>query len=355
MATPRQGSTILPIGSYSTDLAQVVRGLNQVVAASQGVFSALRAGLEAVKSQVVSFVEKANPAAVQKFTFAVDDLTGVIGRSLLPVLVNSTAIIQKLADYFHDLSPAAHALVAGLVAAAVGFTVVAVAVWGLNAAFSTLTGGLSTILGALGALVAGMLVAASGTDELKDAMDLLLAPMSDIIDQVAEIATSLVSALAPLIELGLKTFAAVLAGIAAEIEMIMPALLKFIAWIKAIGEFVLDVLNVQFPNQPGNAPKAPSAVRPAQIGGLNDFINRQMVSALQTPATQRDPIKIGLKIAEDVAMIRQKIEAFLGKAQELRPIGEGVKLAGGGALQNPAGAVAWIAQRLVFNGIIGKP
>jgi hypothetical protein len=314
------------------------------------VFSALRAGIGAVQSQIVSFVEKANPAAVQKFKFAVDDLTGVIGRALTPVLVNMTALIQKLADYFYALGPGAKVLLAGLTAAAVGFTVVAVGVWGLNAAFSTLTGGLSTILGAIGAMAVGVMFAASGTDSLKGALDAMMGPLSSVLDIIGEIVSDIVSALAPVVETVFAIMAAGMRMVADALKEALPYLQKVVAWFRAIAEFAAEILGIQLAAG-GGPPKAPAAVRQAQIGGLNDFINRQMVNALQSPAKQQDPIEIGRGIAKDVAECRAWLEKIFNKPEAIRAGLQGIapvirNVAEGGAF-GPMGVAAEIAMRIV--------
>ncbi len=344
----RAGSSILPSGTYGTDLANVVRQLNQVAAASQGVFAALNAGIRSVESQVVSFVEKANPAAVQKFKFAVDDLTGVIGRALVPVLNNATTLFQKLADYFHALDPATKTLAAGLVAAAVGFTVVAVGVWTLNAAFATLTGGLSAILGAVGAMVAGILFASSGTAELKVALDAMLGPLSEVLNVLAEIVTTLVSALAPVVETVFGLIAAGLRVVADAVKAMLPTLLRMAAWFRAIAEFVAEVIGIQLGGAGGPA-KAPAAVRPAQIGGLNEFLNRQMVNALGKTSPEQQGLVIGKGIAKDVQDIKRFLEQLLGAPKNAKVVA-GVAARG---LQDIAVGGALLAGQLMDR-VLGK-
>lgn len=318
--------------AYKSDIATLVRGFNTAISAATGVFGTLKAGIASVESQVVSFVAKSNPAEVIKFKHAVDDLYGVIGRALLPVLNNMTTTIQKVADYFYALSPASKALVAGLTAAAIGFTVVTVGVWALNAAFATLTGGLSAVLGAAGAMVAGILFATSGTEELKTALDAVMGPLSQVLDAFSQLAVVLATALAPIAETLLGLFAAVLREIASALQSALPMMLRFAAWVRAIAEFLAEVIGVDL--RAGKAPdRAPNAVRQAQSGGINDFITRQYVSALQgagdDPHKQQLDVLKGMK--EDVAAIRKVIENYVGKPAAIKAAAE-VGIVGAGNL-----------------------
>lgn len=324
MATARQGASILPSGTYTSDTAQIVRQVNLIAAASEGVFSALKAGIAAIQTQVASFVEKANPAAVQRFKFAVDDLTGVIGRALTPVLVNMTAIIQKLADYLYALSPASKAMIAGLTAAAVGFTVVAVGVWALNAAFSTLTGGLSTILGAIGAFAVGVVFATDSTDKISRTFSAMLAPLAGVFDVISEIVVSLiqvgasfVEAFLPVIEVVASLAQVVANGLLVAVQAALVPIAKLAAIFRAVVEFALEVLGIQLGGLNG-PPKAPAAVRPAQVGGLNEFLNRQLVNALEKPGGKVDAIQIGQGIAKDVAECKEWLKLIFGKPAEVR-------------------------------------
>ncbi len=313
----RAGSSILPSGTYGSELAAVIRQFNAAAAAATGVFSALRVGIAAAQAQVESFVAKADPAAVIKFKLAVDDLYGVIGRALLPVLNNFTTTIQKVADYMHALSPAAKALIAGLTAAAVGFTVVTIAIWAANAAIAWMTGGLSAVLGAVAGMAAGMLFAMAGTEELKTALDAVMGPLSQVLDAFGQLASVLAIALAPIAETLLGLLAGALRQVASALQDAMPTLMRFAAWVRAIAEFFAAVVGINL--EAANAPaRAPNAIRQAQSGSIQDFISRQYVSALQGASPQQKQLNVMEGLAGDVKEIRALIEREIGKPGQIK-------------------------------------
>jgi len=338
-------------------IRETVQEVGKLAVASQGLFGAMRAGIAAVQGQVASFVALANPAAFQKFKLAVDDLHGVIGRVLLPVLNNFTTVIQKIADYFHALSPAAKSMIAGLTAAAVSFTVVTVAVWAMNTAIGILTGGMSTAIGAIVSMAAGFIFAASGTDSIRKGMDSILGPLSQVLNMFGQLAGRLAEELAPMIEtvftavaVGLKVMLdiltpfqpiiitigklfASLATVAAQVLIALSPLLiamnnamiepllsllpmleafasvtqRLAVYIAALTEMFLEWLGMGKKEQeiPG---RAPPAVRQSQIGDMGSFISRQYVNSFNggSPEQKRENIMKGM--AEDVKKARIEIE-----------------------------------------------
>jgi hypothetical protein len=325
----RAGSTILPTGTYSTELSDMGRKLNAAAAAMGGVFSALQAGIAAAQRQVESFVAKADPAAVIKFKLAIDDLHGVIGRMMVPLLNNLGTTFRKVADHLYALSPAAKALIAGLTAAAVGFVVVTTAIWGMNVAFATLTGGLSAVLGAIGAGIAGILMATSSTGALEGALDTLMGPMGQFIDALGQVATALAVAVAPLMETVFAALAAVMKEVATAIQQAMPMFLRLAAWFRAVAEFVAQIVGLKLGGEAG-PPKAPNAVRQAQMGGIQDFISRQYVSALQGGSPQQKQLDVMKGMADDVKEILRIIEKYVTTPGQIRSAANVV--AGAGAM-----------------------
>ncbi len=73
-----------------------------------GVTGALTAPIDAIKSMVdsiVGFVSLANPGVVQQFTYAMNDLMGVVGGMLTPVMQGLTVVTRTFGDTFAKLTP----------------------------------------------------------------------------------------------------------------------------------------------------------------------------------------------------------------------------------------------------------
>lgn len=70
--------------------------------AAQGAISSLNS----VFGPIASIVEKMNPAAVEMFSRAMDDLTAVMGDLLLPILEAGTGLVRRFADILNSIVPA---------------------------------------------------------------------------------------------------------------------------------------------------------------------------------------------------------------------------------------------------------
>lgn len=192
-----------------TPLAKALGSLSAVAVTTSGSlthlagqpFQSLHRAIGAIQSQIVSLVQHANPAAVIRFKFAVEDLQAVLGRMLLPVLNNVTLVIQKLADYLHSASGPAKGLAAvmvtvGVVAAAVtgGFVGMTGALIVLKIAMDIFTGGITAIAGLIGAALGaataggigaiGMGLVVTPFEQLKGLIDQIGPPLLKIFEMV---------------------------------------------------------------------------------------------------------------------------------------------------------------------------
>lgn len=164
-------------------------------------FHSLQRSIAAVQSQIVSFVQHANPAAVIRFKMAVEDMNAVFGRILLPVLNNVTLVVQKIADHLNAASGPAKGLTAvlitiGVVTAAVtgGFIGMTGALIILKIAMDVFTGGITAIAGligaALGAATAGGIgaiglgLAVTPFQQLREIIDQIGPPLLKIFGMV---------------------------------------------------------------------------------------------------------------------------------------------------------------------------
>lgn len=318
------------------------------------VFQTLRMGIFAVEANVASFVRLANPGVYVQFNRAVEDLYGVIGRALTPVLQNATVIVQKLADYMNALGPAgkfAIVAVAGMATAAgagVGaFVGLGVAISAVSFIIDIATGGTAALFQVLGALVGALAGAgiAGGTlaagfgflvapiDQLKKMLDAIMPAFSAIAEvvggvfadamttilpviRIAAVAiASFVQSAMPLIKTAIELFMVAIAGVGAVIGTVLVAIIAVLALpliavaalvttIKQMVSAVFDLakafsyviayfeLFADAIGGGGNAPdKAPPAVRNVQAGTLAGAITRQQTLALQGGGSQENPLK----------------------------------------------------------------
>lgn len=319
------------------------------------VFQTLRMGIFAVEANVASFVRLANPGVYVQFNRAVEDLYGVIGRALTPVLQNATVIVQKLADYMNALGPAgkfAIIAVAGMATAAgagVGaFVGLGVAISAVSFIIDIATGGTAALFQVLGALVGALAGAgiAGGTlaagfgflvapiDQLKKMLDAIMPAFSAIAEVVGGVLAeamsiivplvraastmiaSMVQAAMPVIKTAIELFVASIAAVGAVIGTVLLAITAVIALPLVVLASLVTVINQVISKifdlskafsyvaaflelfadaiggGGGKVPdKAPPAVRNVQAGTLAGAITRQQTLALQGGGSQENPLK----------------------------------------------------------------
>lgn len=156
--------------AFSSLTPSILLADNAIRNLSQTPFAALQRGISAIQSQIVQFVQFANPAAVIQFRLAWESLQGVIGQSLTPVLQSFTVIIQQLANYLNATDSSGKALIAVLAVLGVVTGVVIGGITGMSAALvvfklamDVATGGLTAIASAIGLVVGGLTAAGSLT------------------------------------------------------------------------------------------------------------------------------------------------------------------------------------------------
>jgi hypothetical protein len=85
-------------------MAGAAGALTSPLSVGVDLLGSFRDGVTALGSQVSQFTALANPALTQRFQFAAEDLTAVIGKSLLPVLEFATKYTRGFADVIQALS-----------------------------------------------------------------------------------------------------------------------------------------------------------------------------------------------------------------------------------------------------------
>jgi len=133
--------------------AAALQASHAATRAATAPFQVMQSAISALQIHVASFVQKASPLALIQFQRAVDDLTAVIGRALLPVIEAATRAIRGVANAIFGLSPVGQKAVAVLASATVGIAVFTAAVVALE---TVATGGLAPAIGGVVAAMGGM-------------------------------------------------------------------------------------------------------------------------------------------------------------------------------------------------------
>lgn len=213
-------------------------------------FEQLNRAISAVQSQIVSLVSYANPAAVMRFQMAWEDLQGVLGRILMPILNSVTLIVQELANYINAASGPAKGLILVLGGVGVATATVVGLFAGLTAAMvvfqvvtAAATGGLSAIAGAIG----GILGAVTAGGAVGAGLALALSPLKklqEIIEKIGNVATrafdQLGTAIFPVLEAMVDGFMNALGPLSNAFTAIVAAMGPVIS---IIGSVVSNITN----------------------------------------------------------------------------------------------------------------
>ena len=177
-------------GTFSAIVGKMKDGLTTLFAP----ISTFRTLIDQIGNSVGSLVNKANPAVFQKFTFAVDDLSAVIGRVLVPVLEVWTGLTRKVADAIASLGAGGDQLLKSFF----GFEFLA--------------------------------------DSLSQILDKVLPPFVRIFDSLGERLSAINSAMRPFVDVVATFFAAIGNGIATLMERTAPLVKILFGWVEVVGE-----------------------------------------------------------------------------------------------------------------------
>lgn len=240
----------------------LMAGLTNGPARILAMFGALEKAITSFGGQVARFVSQASPAHMLKWNMAIADLQAVIGRALLPVMERLTQMVRKLADAFVNLSPEAQKLAVGLgVGSGLGAAIAGVAAAAklLMATF----GRVPVLIGTLVASFVGVMTTMDSGRSLMKAFNGLLRATITLFESLARV-------LVPLLDYGLTPVLDALAGAIQDVS--------------AAVESLVDAARSLFGLEPVSRTDRSSvgaAVRGAQIGDVQGFINRAYTSAFQ--------------------------------------------------------------------------
>lgn len=165
---------------------------------------------------IARFVAVAQPAVMDQFRLATQQVAGVLGQMFAPIVMQVTAGVRELAKWLYNLSPTAKAAIAAI---AVGSVAAVTAIGAMTAAMiifgavtNLATGGLAIVLGVIvgaiaataGALGAGAGAAAYFGYQFKEIKDALWQAWSVI----KQIGSAVWSVLSPLWEAAKKAWSA---------------------------------------------------------------------------------------------------------------------------------------------------
>lgn len=87
-------------------LGNITSMIDKLVAPISDAFGGIASKIQGTMSPIISMVDKMNPALVQMFEFAINDLMAVFGDVLQPILAAVTGVVRQLADTFLTMKPA---------------------------------------------------------------------------------------------------------------------------------------------------------------------------------------------------------------------------------------------------------
>lgn len=112
------------ISEIKSTLSSALSAVAGGVVGGAGSVMAIVGTVKRMFQDIVPFIEKANPAVVERLQFAWDDLYAVIGHSLIPVVELVTSAVQMFGDFLATIAPSTEvvrAALAGLSPALDGF------------------------------------------------------------------------------------------------------------------------------------------------------------------------------------------------------------------------------------------
>lgn len=273
--------------------AAVWEGMTAGSARVLALFAALERGITAFGASVAKFVSQASPAHIIRWNLAVADLQAVIGRALIPVMEMATAMVRKMGDAVASLSGEATKLSVGLgLGAGLGGVVA-----GLLAAVRPLiavVGGIPLLIGTLVGAFVGVAAQMQGGKAIMSAFGSVVKSVMAVVEVAAAV-------LVPVLE-----------------TLLVPALEAAAAVVKDLAEVLMDFVNgvremIGLESLKGKEKSSTgAAVRRAEIGDIQSYINRAYTSAYQSAGgSQSDPAKESLGVLKDIREILRKSSPLL--------------------------------------------
>ena len=262
-------------GKVGKALGSVGKAVGAMATAAGGATQAIIG----IGQQMVQFVSLASPATVQLFTRALEDMQGVIGQALTPILELVTEVIRAAADTLAGLAPIGQA-----VATAIRPLIGLLKVW-------------YELEGRIGQAI-GRVVEA----------------LSPAIAAIGEALVAIVTAVQPLLDLAIDFVAAGVAEAAKAVASAIGAVVPYVtAFARAVGDLakylatavreLLALLGVKLPDDPGTKPGSSvgAAVKGANVGSIESNIQKAMTSAFSLGSASATPEKRTATAAEAVS------------------------------------------------------
>lgn len=180
--------------TYAAEKTTAMRqGLDSVGAAFSGIRDAIQASGLPSLGDVAAAVAKGAPAVFERWTRAVNDLTGSIGQALAPVLIRATAAVRGLADWVASMDPSTRNLIVVITAAGVAAVTAAgliiggiTAVTAAMAALNVTTAGVPILIGLVvtgaAALAGALAMAGTSTEGFAGSWNAVLAAVSPVVN-----------------------------------------------------------------------------------------------------------------------------------------------------------------------------
>ena len=133
-------------------LGDGLKSLGGMIPSLAGGGLAAAAGLASIAVPVAA----ANPAVVERLSFAMQDLMAVVGQGLVPYVEMATQAVRGLADWLYNLDPVMKAVIAGGVVLSVGMVVLGTVITGVTLAASAATAAMAGLAAATTAFVSAV-------------------------------------------------------------------------------------------------------------------------------------------------------------------------------------------------------
>lgn len=248
------------------------------------IFAAAEKSLRAFGSAVAGFVAKASPIHIILWNQAIDDLSAVIGKELLPVMTRATQMIRTLADTFASLSPEGKKLAVGLgIGSGLGASLGAL--YTVGAALIRVFGGLPVLIGTLVGAFLGVASTMKSGQAIFAAFGSAVKALSGLVEAAAMVVL-------PVIEFALVP---VLESLAVAARNAADGVRQAVESLRAAAG--LSPLK--------NESSVGAAVRPAQVGDIQSYISKAYASAFQG-GVNGDPARESVSVLKDIREILRK-------------------------------------------------
>ena len=311
------GKAAGPVGMAVSAAAKAMFGMiDAVKGAVQAPIKALDSFISQVESNIVRFVRFANPAKVQQWQIAVDDLWAVIGQALVPALDAARTVIRAVAD---GAMASLSKVISGVTSvfktdAFLSFVKrIASTVSGVVASFGPLLAGVGR---ALQPVFRVLEMNVAGFGELLVMVADVLGELTPILEAVANVWAEVVKALKPLASLAVQIFGGILTVFAKMASFWVSILEPIATWIiDKVGKFlefvvrqiraIYEFFGLTLPDYEKKAAGEPgqsvgASVRQASYSDPAADYRKAVTNALAIGTGGGDPMQKGISLLEKI-------------------------------------------------------